>query len=281
MKIKKDVTKITATVIKYLILTMVAIIMAVPFIWTLSSSLKTLIGISAYPPVIFPEEPQWSNYIEVFVSTNVLTYFKNTMIVIVGNVLGTLISSAIVAYPLARMEFKGKNIVFALILATMMVPATTTIIPQYFIFSKIGWLNSLYPLFIPAFFAYPYNVFLIRQFYRSIPISLDEAAIIDGCGHFGILTKILMPLSKSVFITIGVLAAISWWNELFLPLIYIDSDHLKTLALGALTTFRQASFVIEWQKTMAMSMVMILPPMLLYLLGNKYLVQGVKTTGLK
>lgn len=277
MKAKKAGT----AVLKYAALTVVALIMIFPFIWILSSSLKTLIGISEFPPRILPKEPQWDNYVKVFTNTNILTYAKNTMIIIFGNVFGTLLSSAVVAYPLARMEFKGKNIVFALILATMMVPATTTIIPQYFIFSKIGWLNSLKPLIVPAFFAYPYNVFLIRQFYRSIPKSLDEAAIIDGCNHWQILTKIIMPLSRSTYITIAVLAAISWWNELFTPLIYIDSDRLKTLVLGALTSFKQASFVKEWNMTMAMSMVMIIPPILLYLVANKYLVEGVKTSGMK
>lgn len=273
--------KIGTTFLKYLVLSVVAIVMIFPFLWILSSSLKTLIGISEFPPRFFPREPQWENYSKVFTSTNIMTYAKNTIIIIIGNVFGTLLSSAIVAYPLARMEFKGKNVIFAMILATMMVPATTTIIPQYFIFSKIGWLNSLKPLIVPAFFAYPYNVFLIRQFYRSIPKSLDEAAIIDGCNQWQILTKIIMPLSKSTYITIGVLAAISWWNELFIPLIYIDSDNLKTLVLGALTSFKQASFVKEWNMTMAMSMVMIIPPITLYLVANKYLVEGVKTSGMK
>lgn len=273
--------KFGAKVAKYLALTLVALLMLFPILWMFSSSLKTLIGISQYPPQLIPDDPQWGNYAEVFRTTKVLMYAKNSLLLIVGNTVGTLISSSIVAYPLARMEFRGKKVVFGLIMATMMVPATTTIIPQYFIFSQVGWLNSLKPLIVPAFFAFPYNVFLIRQFYRSIPISLDEAAKIDGCNRWQTLWKVIVPISKSTYITIGVLSAVSWWNELFTPLIYINSDRLKPLTLGALTAFKQASFIKQWHLTMALSVMMIIPPVALYLLANKYLVEGIKTSGLK
>lgn len=273
--------KLIVNLLKYLVLTIIAIIMLFPVLWIFSSSLKTLIGISKFPPEILPANPQWGNFAEVFRTTNIIMYTKNTLLLILGNVGGTLISSAIVAYPLARMNFKGKNVIFGLILATMMVPTTTTIIPQYFLFSKLHWLNSLKPLIIPAFFAYPYNVFLFRQFFRSIPVSLDEAAKIDGCSRWQIFWNIIVPISKSTFITIGVLSTVHWWNELFTPLIYIDSDSLKPLTLGALTSFKQASFVTQWNLTMAMSLIMIIPPIVLYLIANKYLVEGIKTSGMK
>lgn len=266
--------------LKYILLIVVAVIMIFPTLWIASSSIKSLADISAYPPQLIPKHIHFSNYVDAFTRGNIFIYLRNTLILIIGNTTGTLISSAIVAYPLARTNFTGKKLVFGLILATMMVPTTATIIPQYILFSKFGWLNSFLPIIVPAFFAYPYNVFLIRQFYRSIPASIDEAALIDGCNRWDIFIRIIVPLSRPVFITIGVLSSVFWWNELFTPLIYIDSDMLKPLTVGALTTFKNL-FIQRWDLQMAMCMVMIIPPMMLYLFTQKYMTEGIKTSGLK
>jgi len=276
MKLKLKITNF----LQYILLIVVAIIMIFPILWIASSSLKSLIDISAYPPQLIPKEIHFENYVEAFSRGNIFVYLKNTLILIIGCTTGTLISSSIVAYPLARMNFAGKKIMFALILATMMVPATATIIPQYIMFSKFRWLNSFLPIIVPAFFAFPYNVFLFRQFYRTIPISIDEAALIDGCNRWDIFIKMIVPLSRPTFITIGVLSSVFWWNELFIPLIYIDSDRLKPLTVGALTTFKNL-FIQRWDLQMAMCVVMILPPMILYLFTQKYIAEGIKTTGMK
>lgn len=276
MKLKLKITNY----LQYILLIVVAIIMIFPILWIASSSLKSLIGISTYPPQLIPKEIHFENYVEAFSRGNIFVYLKNTLILIIGCTTGTLISSSIVAYPLARMNFAGKKIMFGLILATMMVPATATIIPQYIMFSKFRWLNSFLPIIVPAFFAFPYNVFLFRQFYRTIPISIDEAALIDGCNRWDIFIKMIVPLSRPIFITIGVLSSVFWWNELFIPLIYIDSDRLKPLTVGALTTFKNL-FIQRWDLQMAMCMVMILPPMILYLFTQKYISEGIKSTGMK
>ncbi len=261
---------------------LVALIMFFPILWIISSSFKSLVEINQYPPKLFSPHPQFSNYWQVISKPTIWLYLRNTLVLIVGNTVGTLLSSSLVAYPLARMNFRGKNFIFSMILATMMVPATTTIIPQYLLFSKLGWLDTPLPMIVPAFFAYPYNVFLFRQFFKSIPKSLDEAALIDGCSRFQIFFHIIAPLSKSTFITIGVLSSVFWWNELFQPLIYINSETWKPLTVGALTTFKMAgSFVTQWNITMAMSTLMILPPILLYLVAQKYIVAGIKTSGMK
>jgi multiple sugar transport system permease protein len=261
---------------------LVALIMFFPILWIISSSFKSLVEINQYPPKLFPPHPQFSNYWQVISKPTIWLYLRNTLVLIVGNTMGTLLSSSLVAYPLARMNFRGKSFIFSMILATMMVPATTTIIPQYLLFSKLGWLDTPLPMIVPAFFAYPYNVFLFRQFFKSIPKSLDEAALIDGCSRFQIFFHIIAPLSKSTFITIGVLSSVFWWNELFQPLIYINSETWKPLTVGALTTFKMAgSFVTQWNITMAMSTLMILPPILLYLVAQKYIVAGIKTSGMK
>jgi multiple sugar transport system permease protein len=266
----------------YFVLIAIAIIMFFPTIWIASSSLKSLVDISAYPPRLIPEEIHFENYVEVFTRTqsNFLYYLRNTLILIIGNTVGTLVSSSIVAYPLARMEFPGKKTVFGLILATMMVPSTALVVPQYMLFGKFGWLNSFLPIIVPAFFAYPYNVFLFRQFYKTIPAGIDEAALIDGCNRWDIFIRILVPLSRSIFVSVGVLSSVFWWNELFTPLIYLDSDTLKPLTTGALTAFRNL-FISRWNVQMAMSMLMILPPMILYLFAQKSLTEGIKTSGMK
>lgn len=268
----------------YLLMVVIAIIMIFPIVWIVSSSLKTLLEISQFPPRIIPKHPQWSNYKAVLSDPNLYIYLKNTLLLIVGNTVGTVFSSALVAYPLARMEFKGKNLIFGIILATMMVPTTTLIIPQYLLFSKLGWLDTLLPMIVPAFFAYPYNVFLFRQFFKTIPTSIDEAAYIDGCSKFTIFTKMLVPLSKPIFVTIGVLSSIYWWNELLQPIIYVNSDGVKPLTIGTLTRYRfftGNAQIVTWDKLMVVATLMIIPPMILYLSASKQLTEGIKTSGMK
>ncbi len=268
---------------KYTILIGVAIFMFFPVVMIISNSLKTLIGISEYPPKIIPTDPQFQNFVTILKTENSLVYFKNTFILIIGNTVGTLLSSSIVAYPLARIKFKGRNFIFGLILATMMVPHIVTIIPQFVLFKNLGWLDSYWPLIVPSFFAYPYNVFLFRQFFKTIPLSIEEAAIIDGCNHFQVFTKIFIPLSKPIFITVAILCSIFWWNELFLPLIYIDSEHLKPITVALITAFRVpgGQNLPMWNLRMAMAVLMSIPPILLYLFGARYLTEGIKTSGQK
>jgi ABC-type sugar transport system, permease component len=243
-----------------------------------------MLEISQFPPRIFPSSPQWSNYKVILSDPYLYVYLKNTIILIVGNTVGTVFSSALVAYPLARMEFKGKNLIFGIIIATMMVPATTLIIPQYILFSKLDWLDTLNPMIIPSFFAFPYNVFLFRQFFKTIPKSIDEAAYIDGCSKFTIFTKMLVPLSKPIFVTIGVLSSIFWWNELLQPLVYVNSDAVKPLTIGTMTRYKfftGNAQLVSWDKLMVVTTLMIIPPMIMYLLASKQLTEGIKTSGTK
>jgi len=275
--------KLWLLILQYALLILVALFMMFPIFWIFSNSLRTLTGISQFPPRLFPEEPQFSNYIEVLYNSNALVYFRNTMTLIVGNTIGTLLSSSIVAYPLARMNFRGKNFFFALILSTMMVPTVAVIIPQFIIFRELGWLDSLRPMIVPSFFAFPYNVFLFRQFFLTIPRSLDEAAMIDGCNRWQIFSLLVVPLAKPIFITIGVLSSIWWWNELFQPLIFVQSNNLRPLTTGALLGFRVQGqqHLVQWNLQMAMATLMIIPPMFLYLFAQRYITQGIKSTGIK
>jgi len=281
-KLKRKNVK-TVKLLQYSLLIIVGVIMIFPIFWMIINSLKTLNGISEFPPKFFLKDPQWSNYIEVLKNPMTLAYFRNTLILIIGNTAGTLISSSIVAYPLARMEFKGRNTIFTIILLTMMVPTVTMIIPQFLLFRQFGWLDGFLPMIIPSFFAYPYNVFLFRQFFKTIPASIDEAAKIDGCSSFEIFLKIIVPISKPIFITVGILSAIFWWNELFQPMIFIDSEHLKPLALGALDSFKVSGGqnMTAWNLQMAFSVLMSIPPMILYIVASQFITTGIKTTGAK
>ncbi len=271
-------------IFQYFLMILVAVIMFFPFIWIFSSSLKSVLQINQYPPSIIPKDPKWENYTVILGDPVFWKFVRNTIILILGNTVGTILSSSFVAYPLARMNFRGKNFIFGLIIATMMVPAITLITPQYLMFSSFGWLDTLLPMIVPAFFAYPYNVFLFRQFFRSIPMSIDEAANIDGCNRLEVFVKILLPLSKSIVITIGVLSAVFWWNELLQPLIYVNNNEWKTLTIGMMTRYRyfgSSLNIVAWDLLMACATIMIIPPIILYLTGSKYLVEGIKTSGMK
>lgn len=268
------------TVPQYFLMGLVAFIMFFPILWIMTSSFKPLIEFSSYPPRFLPKVFSPENYLEVFKNSKLPVYIRNTLILMLGNTVGTLLSSSLVAYPLARLNFKGRRIIFALILATMMIPSYVTIIPQYILFRYFGWLDSFLPIIVPAFFAYPYNVFLFRQFYRTIPRELDEAARIDGCNEWQIFWKIIVPISRPVFITIGILSSIFWWNEFFVPMVFINSEDLKPLSVG-IYSFSRTTFIVRWDLIMAMATIMIIPPMIIFILAREYITAGIKTTGLK
>lgn len=279
VKIKRRIGRTLLFLFKIL----AAVIMFSPIIWVISGTFKTLTEFTTSSSII-PKQPTMENLAYIFNNSNIFLYVRNTVILMLCTTIGTLISSSLVAYPLARMEFPGKKVIFAIIVGTMMIPNIALIIPQYIMFGKVGWLDSLLPMIVPAFFAYPYNVFLFRQFFRSIPKELDEAATIDGCSKMGVFFKVLVPLSKPTFVTIGVLSCVFWWNELTQPVFYINSDRWRTLTIALMTSFMYTSgnaFVINWPSIMAASLLMIVPPMLLYLFGSRFLVEGIKTSGLK
>lgn len=270
-------------IILYVVKILVALIMFLPIIWIITGGFKTLTEFTTSSNII-PKKVTFENFSYIFKSSNIWLYTRNTFLLMVGTTAGTLISSSLVAYPLARMEFKGKNLIFSIIIATMMIPNIALIIPQYIMFGKLGWLDSLFPMIIPAFFAYPYNVFLFRQYFRSIPKELDESATIDGCNKMQIFFKVLAPLSKPTYATIAVLSCVFWWNELTQPVFYINSDQWRTLTIALMTSYMYTSgnaFVINWPSIMAAATLMIVPPMVLYFCGNQFLVGGIKTSGLK
>ncbi|CAH1216287.1 L-arabinose transport system permease protein AraQ [Paenibacillus plantiphilus] len=274
--VKRDASKL----IWYALLIFFSLVAIVPILWMVSSSLKTNLGVFMVPAKWIPEDPQWSNYLHVFTDIPFFTYFKNTAIITVLGIVGTVISSSLVAYGLSRIKFKGSNIIFYLIIATMMIPPQVTIVPQFLIFKQLGWIDSLKPLIVPEWFGSPYNIFLLRQFFIGIPKSLDEAAMIDGAGLFRIYWRIILPLSKPVLAAISIFAFMFFWNDFFKPLIFINDDSLKTLTLGIMD-FKSSFNIIQWNYLMAASALILLPCVLLFFFAQRYFIKGISVSGLK
>jgi len=232
------------------------------------------------PPIWIPKPFVFSNYSEALTSLPFLRFFMNTMIIVVSVVGGSVLSSSICAYSFARMKWPGRNIVFMFILSSMMMPGAVTLIPTFIGWSSLGLTNSLVPLAIPIWFGGgAFNVFLMRQFFMTIPKELDEAAFVDGASHFTIFTRIILPLSKSTLIVVGMFSFLGAWNDFMGPLIYLNDESKYTLALG-LQLF-QGMYNAQWHLMMAATAAVLAPAILVFFLGQKYIIEGIAMTGIK
>lgn len=265
----------------YAVLIISTIIMLIPFVWMLSSSLMKEADMFQIPPVWIPNPPQFSNYTELWGILPFDTFFRNTIILTVGRVIPLLFSCSLVAYGFARLRSRKRNILFIIMLSTMMLPGQVTIIPLYIVFAKVGWVNTFLPLIIPSFFGIPFYIFMMRQFFMTIPIEYDESARIDGATTFHIFYKIILPLSKPALVTMAIFLFMWSWNDFFIPLIYLHDTNQYPLALG-LQLFRTfGEYSTRWDYIMAGSLLMSLPPLLVFFFAQKYFVEGVTITGLK
>ncbi len=256
------------------------ILILFPVGWMLSTSLKTRFEAVQFPPSVFPKIPQWQNYPSALTTNPFAKYFANTMYYCISYMVLETISVAFISYGFARLRAPGKDALFILVLATMMLPNQVTLIPQYIMFSKLHWLNSYKPLITPALFGSAYLIFLVRQFMRGLPKDYEEAAIIDGAGYFGIWWRIILPLSKPALGAVAILSFMFHYNDFQGPLLYL-SDNLKyPLSLG-LQQF-QAPFsgtVYHW--LMAASLVTIIPPVVVFFVAQRYFIQGIVVSGVK
>jgi ABC-type glycerol-3-phosphate transport system permease component len=270
--------------IYYVLLVILAVLFAFPLFWTVASSLKAPYEILAYPPVIFPEHPQWQNYVRVFTKAPFGQWIFNTVLVVVLGTLGAVLSSSLVAYSFARFRYPGRNFMFILTLATLMLPAQVTLIPQYIVWSKLGFVNTLYPLWLPQWFGGgAFNIFLLRQFLLSIPKEFDEAALIDGANRFQIWWMVLLPLCLPALATVTIISFIANWDDYLTPLIYLNSQAKYTLALG-LSLFRnypETGGLPQQHLLMAASLMTALPPIVLFLAAQRYFVRGIVLSGIK
>lgn len=265
-------------VVLQIVMTVVVISFLIPTIWMVSSSLKHTTEVFAHPIVWIPKNPQWKNYIKIFDELPFAKFIWNTMIVTGGAVLGTVLSSVLVGYSFARLRWPGRNVFFGLMVSTMMLPAVVTLIPLFIEFRWFDWIDTFKPLIVPFWFAAStLYVFLLHQFFRGLPIELEEAALIDGANRIQILFQILLPLSKPVLATIVVFSLIQHYNDFMSPLIYLNSMDNWTLALGIRAI--NDSNVKNWELVFAAGTLMFTPVFLLFTFAQRFFVQGIALTG--
>lgn len=257
-----------------------AAIMAVPFVWLLISSFKLEEKIFIFPPEWIPNPFRWQNYPDALIYKPFGTYLFNTMRIVLLNEIAILLSASFCGYGFARIRFPGRDFWFSIVLATLMVPYFVLMVPQFIMFSRLGWVDTVLPLTFPFFFGGgAFNIFLFRQFFRSLPEELADAGRIDGCSEFGIYWRIMLPLCKPALATVAVFTFLNAWNDYIGPLLYLRSDYNFTVAIG-LATFRSVMRT-EWNLLMAASTAMILPVILLFFFAQRYFIDGVVLSGLK
>jgi multiple sugar transport system permease protein len=271
--------KTTRSILAHTVLIGLSLMFITPFLWLVSTSLKIDTQIFAFPPIWIPQPATFEQYVKGLNYIPFLLYLRNTAIYCGLSVLGTIISSSLVAYSLARIRWAGRGLLFAVIIATLMVPAQVTLIPLFLVFKTLGWLDSLAPLIVPHFFLQPFSIFLLRQFFMTIPIELSEAARIDGASEFQIYRSVIMPLATPVLASVGLFTFLATWNDYLGPLIYLNSPEKYTLSLG-LAQFR-GEHGVEWGALMAVSTVMIIPVLIAFFFTQRTFIQGITMTGIK
>ncbi len=263
----------------YLLLALTAISMIFPFYWMIATSLKTEARVFAFPPEWIPNPPIVDSYQYIFNELPFASYIVNSLKVSLLSTLGIVLSSSLAAYAFARVRFRGRESLFILTLAALMIPAQVTMIPLYIVMTRIGWVDTHWPLIAPAYFGSAFGIFLMRQYFMTIPQELNDAAKIDGCSHFGVYWRIMLPLAKAVIATLALLSFMGSWNDLLGPVIYLYTEKLFTLPL-ALTRFR-GQYYTQWAYMMAGATVSLLPILVVFLFTQQYFVRGVVLSGLK
>ena len=263
-----------------IVMTVLLVSFLMPALWMASSSLKASTEVFAYPVVWIPETPQWRNYLKLFDLLPFDRFAWNTLRVVVFAVGGTLASSLMVAYSFARLRWPGRNFFFGILIGTMLLPDVVTLVPRFIIFKNLDWLDTFLPLTVPYWFGVtPVYIFLMRQFFRGIPMELEEAALIDGAGRMRILVQILVPLSKPVIATVGVFALFQHYTDFINPLIFINSLDNWTMALGVAGLNANESYSSSWEIVFAAGTMMTLPVLTLFIFAQRYFVQGITMTG--
>jgi ABC-type glycerol-3-phosphate transport system permease component len=268
----------------YVILLGLGILMGFPFLWTISSSLKTSPETQVFPPLILPAVPQWINYARVFAEQPIATWFLNSLTIAAIAIPGGVISGTLVAYSFARFTYPGRELLFIVLLSTLMIPYEVTLIPQYLVFVQIHWVNTFLPLTIPMWGGGgAFNIFLLRQFFMTIPRDLDDAASVDGASSFQILWNIIVPLSRPALATAAILLFLSTWNDFLGPFIYLNDPGLFTMSVGLrfFQTVPETTGEPKDNLLMAATVIMSLPAIALFFSAQRYFVRGIVMTGLK
>lgn len=274
---KTSVNRQSKKMLSYVLMTVIGIILLIPLLWMVFTSLKPMEEIVRYPPTFFPEKIVWENYLDTIAAFPFWRYARNTLFITVLVVIGNVLSNSFIAYGFAKLDFPGKKLMFALVLSTMMIPGFVTMIPQYVLFSKIGWVGTYLPLIVPSFFGNAFNIFLMRQFYLSINNELIEAAEIDGANHLYIWSYLMLPLTKPALITIAINSFNAAWNDFLGPLLYIQDQEKYTLQIGLQVFQNQAT--TQWNYLMAGATLVLIPTILLFFFAQRYFIEGMDLTG--
>jgi multiple sugar transport system permease protein len=271
--------KILIKWILFLITAAGGVIFIIPFAWMLSTAGKQGNLVWKVPPVWIPPTYQWQNYIDSWKMLQFPAFYMNTLTLVVLTVTGVVVSSSIAAFAFARLRFPGRDIFFIIVLSTMMLPWHVTIIPQYILYSKLGWVNTLKPLWVQWWFGDAFSIFLLRQFFMTIPVELDDAALIDGCSRFGVFLRIILPLALPALAVVAIFECTWAWNNFFGPLIYLDSIKLFPVALGLRQFQQKAGTNIQYM--MAQTVVFVIPVLILFFIAQKRFIQGIVVSGVK
>ena len=267
--------------LSYVILIVAAVVVLAPFFWMLVSSFKSQRDLFAYPPKFLPTVWKWENYVKVLESGSITFFemFFNSMKVTIPVLVGNIIFSSLAAYAFSRIKFPFKNFIFMLFMSSLMIPSAVTMIPKFLMFSKLNLVDTYWPLILPSVFGTTFSIFLLKQFFVTIPVELEEAAVVDGCGKFRIWSTIMLPLSKPIIATLAVFQFQWSYNDFMGPLIYLNSAKKFTVQLG-LAAFR-SSFTTRYDLIMAGSMMALIPVLIIYAFGQKYIVKGIALSGIK
>jgi ABC-type glycerol-3-phosphate transport system permease component len=257
----------------------VALLFLVPFFWMISSSLKPNYQIFEVPPRWLPNPPQWDNYREALTTLPFDRYMVNTAIITALTIVGHVVSCTLIAYAFARLRAPGRDVLFLVVLATMMLPYPVTMVPLYVLFKQLGWINTFLPLSVPAFFGSAFYIFLLRQFFLTIPPDFEDAAIIDGANTLQILWRVILPLSMPAVATVAIFTFQAAWNDFLAPLIYLQKPELYTVTLGL--QFFRSTYTTNWAYLMAASLVTSLPVIVVFFLAQRYFIEGITLSGVK
>jgi len=267
-------------IVNLLLLFLFGALMLTPFLWLVSSSFKSQIQIFQYPPQWIPDPFHPENYVNALTYKPFHLYFKNTMVIAALNVTAVVFTSSLCAYGFARIRFPGRDLWFGIVIATLFLPYAILIVPSFFIFSRLGWIDTVLPLTVPMFFGGgAFNIFLLRQFFTTIPEELADAARLDGCSEFGVYWRIMMPLAKPALITVAIFTFLNAWNDLLGPITYLRSPDNFTIAQGLASFTSQTD--ISWDLQLAASTAMTIPVIVVFFFAQRYFIQGVVMTGLK
>ncbi|MBM4457066.1 MAG: carbohydrate ABC transporter permease [Chloroflexi bacterium] len=272
-------SRILSQVGAHAVLVLMSIIFMLPFLWMISSSLKPNAEIFRQPPTLFPEEWRPYNYVEAIKSINFFGYLINTIRYSFFATLGAVLSNSFISYGFARVRWPGREILFYITIATMMLPGIVTAIPMFVFFNRIGWVPSIKPLVVPAYFGGAFYIFMLRQFMLTLPQELDDAARIDGCSELGIFSRIVVPLIKPPIIAITLFTLLGTWNDFVGPLIYLRDPRHYTLSVGLQLYFTQHG--AEWSYLMAAGTLFTLPMIILFFFAQRIFIEGITLTGIK